>query len=651
MCGIVGIAGRAPVDREALASATAALRHRGPDGDAVYVDASGRVGFGHTRLAIIDLSPAGAQPMVSRDGRYVITYNGEIYNFHTLRDELAARGARWRGHSDTEVLLEGFAAFGPAVLDRLNGIFALAIHDTVSGEVFLARDQMGVKPLYYAETAAGVVFASEIKALGQLMDEPGAIDASAIGKYLTFLWCPGEQTPLKSVRKLEPGAAMTVRDGKITRRWTYWTPPAYAPRRDWSADRCAEELRALVEACVERQMLSDAPLGAFLSGGLDSSAIVAAARRKAPGLECFTIDTGEVEGGTTSDLPYARAVARHLDVKLHEVRVDAHTMADRVPDMVRILDEPLADPACLNVLFISQLARDHGIKVLLSGAGGDDLFTGYRRHTMLAFDPVWGAIPGPLRRGLASASGRLGQGSTAGRRMAKMFAAAAEPADRRIETAFAWGAPGIARELMAPDLRGAAEDSEVYAPLDAVMAETRGEPAVERCLALEKRFFLADHNLTYTDKMGMAAGVEARVPLLDLELMRFAATVPAAWKHRGLTPKWIFKRSQRGILPDHVINRPKTGFGAPLRLWMKRELRDLTEELLSPRTIGARGLFDVAAVTRLREADAAGRSDGAYTLFSLMCVELWCREFLDGAATRTTRSNIAPQASVAVGSA
>lgn len=630
MCGIVGIAARGQVDRAAISSATARLAHRGPDGDGLWFSPDGKTGFGHRRLAIIDLSPAGAQPMASADGRYVITYNGEIYNFAALRDDLAGRGHTFRTHTDTEVVLAGYAEFGPAVVDHLNGIFAFAVHDVQTGEVFVARDHMGVKPLYFAETASAVVFASEIKALQALSSDLGDIDVVAVRRYLTFLWCPGDRTPLTRVKRLEPGQALILRDGAVVRHWTYWTPPAYAPRYDWSKSQCASELAALIDRCVENQMVADVPVGAFLSGGLDSSAIVAAARHKAPGIRCFTIDLADgSEAGSTDDLPYARRVAAHLGVALDEVRVDGRAFCDAVPDMVELLDEPLADPATLNALFISRLARDSGITVLLSGAGGDDLFTGYRRHTTLALQPYWAAMPSPMRRGLGALSTQLGQGSTVGRRLAKALSFLSEGGGGNVAASFAWGPPGIADGLMSEDARSRDDGEDVFAPLEALLDSVKTTSLVEQCLALEKRFFLADHNLLYTDKMGMAAGVEARVPLIDLDMVAFAATVPVEWKHRGLTPKWIMKKSQEGVLPNDVIYRPKTGFGAPLRRWMKTDMRDMAEELLSPRTVDARGLFSSAEITRLRAADDQGQVDASYTLFSLMCVELWCRRFAD----------------------
>ncbi|HEX4303173.1 MAG TPA: asparagine synthase (glutamine-hydrolyzing) [Rhizomicrobium sp.] len=633
MCGIVGIQSAAPFDRSRLTAAIAALKHRGPDGDGAFVDDSGTVGLGHTRLAIIDLSPTGAQPMVSGDGRYTITYNGELYNYLDIKRELIGRGCRFKGDCDTEVLLEGYALLGPAILDKMNGIFAFAIHDRQTGDVFVARDQMGIKPLYYAQVSGAVAFASEIKALEQMAALDLTLDVSAVRKYLTFLWCPGEQTPLKSVKKLEPGTAMLLRNGTVARSWQYWTPPRYQPRANWSAKDCAQELRALLDKCVDRQMVADAPIGAFLSGGLDSTAVVAAMRNKARGVQCFTIDTGDAEEGSADDLPYARDAAKQLGVDLHVVKVSPDQLSSRVGDMVGMLDEPLADPACLNVLYISQLAREHGIKVLLSGAGGDDLFSGYRRHTQLAFDQFWSAVPGPVRRGLVSLADGRDQSSALGRRMAKALGSLSQEGDMRVAASFVWGSLGGADQLLSGDAKNEIRDDDVFEPFERVMAVQPDEPALEKCLALERRFFLSDHNLTYTDKMGMAAGVEVRVPLIDLDLVQFASEIPVDLKCRWLKPKWILKESQRGVLPNSVIDRPKTGFGAPLRRWLKHDMREMADELLSPKTLNARGLFDASAVARLRQDDMSGRRDGSYTLFSVMCMELWCRRFVDGAAT------------------
>lgn len=628
MCGIVGISARQPVEGGRLSAAVLALEHRGPDGHGVFDDPRNHVGLGHARLAIIDLSPTGAQPMRSADRRYTITFNGEIYNYRELRKGLAASGVAFKGHSDTEVLLEGYARHGVAFLNRLNGIFAFAILDGETGEVVLARDQLGVKPLYYAEAREGVVFGSELKALLQLGDIERTIDPLALRAHLTFLWSPGEQTLMKAVRRVEPGAIVRLRHGSVVGQETYWRPPPYAPNRAGGPARAARELRELVDRCVERQLVADVPVGAFLSGGVDSSAVVAAARASAPDLRCFTIDTGQGEQGATDDLPYARRAAAALGVKLDEVSVDAARFCERLVDLPYMLDEPIADPASLNVFFIAELARSQGVKVLLSGAGGDDIFSGYRRHMALAAEPLISATPLGLRRTLARATARLPVQLAAARRLKKLCATLGLETDRRIAALFAWTNPSVADVLLAPQLRSQVEAHDVLEPLQDLISG-QNLPPLEKCLRLEQRFFLADHNLIYTDKMSMAAGVEARVPLLDLELVDYAARIPVEWKMRGLTPKWLFKQSQVGRLPTEILHRPKAGFGAPLRRWMQGEMRDVTEALLSPTVIRARGLFDPDVVARLRSAHERNEEDLSYTLFSLMSVELWCRRFID----------------------
>ena len=633
MCGIAGIASRGRIDRDALDAALASLRHRGPDDEGIFVHAGDRVGLLHTRLSIIDLSTGGHQPMQSEDGRVTITFNGEIYNYRALRDELSAKGFRFKTQSDTEVLLNGYVAYGDRILDRLNGIFAFAIHDARNATMLIARDQLGVKPLYFAQTNEGFLFASEIKALLQLGRVDRDLDPSALRRYLTFLWCPGEQTPLRQVKKLGPGAAILVRDGGIERRWTYWRPPSYAPRSGWRASDCAAELNALLRTSVRRQMVSDAPLGAFLSGGFDSSAIVAAARESDPDIGCFTIALSGRRRKGRLTISLAQMVARHLNVGLDVVHVDAHSLCDRLVDMVDILDEPLADPASLNLLFISAAARQRGIKVLLSGTGGDDLFTGYRRHALLALDPLWDRVPSSIYRGLGELAGRVDHRRGWQRRLSKLLKVVGKKGDRRITASFMWTAPEDVDDLFSGEaLTDTAAAEDVDAPMLDLIGRAPELPAVEKCLMLEKRFFLADHNLIYTDKMGMAAGVEIRVPFLDLDMVRFAAEIPLSWKQYLLRSKWILKELQKTTLPAAVINRPKTGFGAPLRRWMKTDMRDLVEDLLSASTIRQRGLFDAGAMRRLLDKDRSGAVDATYTLFSAMCIELWCRRFVDGAA-------------------
>jgi len=639
MCGIIGYAGR--FDHEGLAAGLRAIGHRGPDDSGMVIDREAEVGLGHARLSIIDLSPLGHQPMAALDGAVHVVFNGEIYNYRELRRGLEGRGHMFRGHSDTEVLLQLYLEEGEAFLHRLDGIFALAIVDRRTGSMLLARDALGVKPLYIADVARGVAFASEIKGLLQLVPEARDLDLVALHRYLSFLWCPGAGTPLRDVRKVGPGEAVEIRGGRVARRWTWYRLPAVrGVTQDLDATAAVGGTVERVRAAVRRQMVADVPVGAFLSGGLDSSAVVAFAREADPGIRCFTIDArGGGEEGAIDDLPYAREVASHLGVHLDVVEIDAHRMADDLGRMVVQLDEPLADPASLNVLFISELARSHGIKVLLSGAGGDDLFTGYRRHRALELERVWAWLPAAVREGLGRACAGLDQRRAWARRLTKFTSGAALAGDERIVQAFRWAAEPALLALYTPAARRAVEGQAAAEPmLDFLGGLPASTPRLERMLAVEQRFFLADHNLLYTDKMSMAAGVEVRVPLLDLELVEFAARIPPRIKQRGGVGKWVFKRAMEPYLPRHVVHRPKTGFGAPLRRWIRGDLRPLVGDLLGRASLTRRGIFDPDAVSRLVAANDAGAVDASYTILSLLCIEMWCRRFLDQTAPAASLS-------------
>ncbi|NJD05856.1 MAG: asparagine synthase (glutamine-hydrolyzing) [Methylococcaceae bacterium] len=630
MCGILAFSGSH--DPARLASGLRAIAHRGPDDNGVFIDHAFGVGLGHVRLSILDLSPLGHQPMASADGAVVLVFNGEIYNFRELRAELEAQGHGFRGHSDTEVLLTLYLRDGEEMLPRLNGIFAFALWDRRNGSLLLARDGLGVKPLYYAATAAGVAFSSEIKGLLALAPEARELDAASLHRYLSFLWCPGYGTPLKAVRKLLPGEAMVVREGRIQRKWIWYQLPLF---RGVTADLDeSTALRGTVEQlrqAVQRQMVADVPVGAFLSGGLDSSAIVAFARELNPDIRCFTIEAaGNEEEGFADDLPYARKVAGHLGVPLEVVRIAPERMAADLETMVAQLDEPLADPAPLNVLYISRLAREHGMKVLLSGAGGDDLFTGYRRHQALQYDSHLAWLPRPLRAKLRTLAGGLDRRRAWARRLAKWSDGLELDGDARLANYFLWSRQADLLPLYTPEFRSELAGAAATAPLLEFLAPLGTDVgSLDRMLALEQRFYLADHNLIYTDKMSMAAGVEVRVPFLDLDLVEFAAHVPAALKQRGQVGKWILKKAMEPFLPHEVIYRPKSGFGAPLRRWMRYDLRPLLGDLLGPDSLKRRGLFDPAAVQALIFANDAGRIDACYTLLSLLCIELWCRAYID----------------------
>lgn len=628
MCGIAGFQGGAGSD--ALSRLSRAIAHRGPDDAGQWLSPDGSVGLAHRRLSIIDLSPAGRQPMLDASGSVVIVYNGEIYNFRELRVTLESRGIAFQGHSDTEVLLALYREHGASMLELLNGIFAFAIWDRARGELFLACDRMGVKPLYFCDGPAGFFFASELKALASC-GLGKAIDVGALYRYLGFVWSPAGATPFREVRRLGPGEALEVRGGSVIRRW-HWAAPAWSngpfETNERTVIRSTEEA---FRAAVHRQMVSDVPVGAFLSGGLDSSAVVAMAREVAPQIECFTIDAGASQDpGFADDLPYARRVAHQLGVRLHEVPIDADRMAHDIEWMVYQLDEPLADPAALNVFYISRLAREHGVKVLLSGAGGDDLFAGYRRHRSVLLERYWRRLPKAVRRAMrAMASPFAGTGAR-GRRLAKAFAYADSDGDRRLTSYFMWVDPARAAGLFLPEHREQLDANVMVAPLDDYLRGLPGElDALQRMLALEQRFFLADHNLLYTDKMSMATGVEVRVPFLDNDLVAAANATSPDLHLRAGEGKYILKKAMEPYLPSDVIYRPKTGFGAPVRRWLRHELKDWVEDVLGSARFRTRGVFDAASVRRLIDDDRAGRTDAAYTILGLVCIELWCRRFLD----------------------
>ncbi|TMI23347.1 asparagine synthase (glutamine-hydrolyzing) [Candidatus Bathyarchaeota archaeon] len=660
MCAICGFAGT--FDPLLLASMSKCLHHRGPDdhGQIVLRGRDCAAGLAHRRLAILDLSADGHQPMTTDCGqcgqgstedaaKLWLTYNGEIYNYRELRRDLIASGHRFHSQTDSEVLLHLYAEEGVEMLTKLNGIFAFAIYDGRSqgrrgevkaGDLFLARDGLGVKPLYYAETEQGFLFASELKALLECSHLSRDLDLVALHYYLTYLWAPAPFTPLKQVRKLPPGDALLIRNARIARYWSFYDIPYGQSRHLGSENDIAAELRERVQIAVERQLVADVPVGAFLSGGLDSSAVVAMMRRahRDRRLTCYCIGfAGDVDlEGSPPDLPYARKVADHLGVDLRTIEVESDIIK-HLERMLYHIDEPQADPAAINTLLIAEQARLDGIPVLLSGAGGDDIFSGYRRHWALKMERLWGWLPHGLRLGIARCARQSSHNGAVVmlrhptvRRITKVLAHADLSPEERMIAYFYWSGEQVRRSLYTPELGAALNGVDTAETLRQSLRKIpRESDPLNRMLYLETKHFLADHNLNYTDKMAMAAGVEVRVPLLDLELVDFATRIPPTLKQVGRTGKAIFKKAMEPFLPREVIYRPKSGFGVPLRRWLESELREAVEDTLSSDSLKQRGLFEPRSVQRLVEMDRAGLVDGAYTVFSLMCIELWCRMFAD----------------------
>jgi asparagine synthase (glutamine-hydrolysing) len=630
MCGIAGYLGR--FDGEELESMSRRVAHRGPDGAGIWISEDRQVGFAHRRLSIIDLSTAADQPMT--DGNVVLIYNGELYNYLDLREQMMRAGIQFRTRSDTEVILKMYLWKGVEMLEHLNGIFAFAIWDKRSKTLFAARDGVGVKPFYYTQTSRGLLFSSEIKSFLDIRDVEWSIDPAALRAYMTYHWSPGEATMVRSVRKLLPGHAFIARAGRIERTWAFYDFPYASSPGEMDAKEAIELVHDSVKAAVRRQMVADVPVGAFLSGGLDSSAVVAFAKDGAKDgeLPCFTIRfnrAGAQQEGITDDLPYAHQVARHIGVDLHEVSVGPESL-HLLPDMVYMMDEPQADVSPINAYLISSVARQQGIKVLLSGMGGDDIFTGYRRHYALEQERYWRWLPAGARSAVAGLASRMPVRVPLMRQVRKAFSYAHLSQDERIASYFFWGHPDVVSSTLSPDLRSTLAGEGVEAPLMAALGRLPAStPLMNKMLYLDGKFFVPDHNLNFFDKVSMACGVECRVPLLDIELIRSAASLPVRFKQVGREGKWVFKKAMEALLPHQVIYRPKTGFGMPLRVWMREELNDLQEDLLSPRAIRNRGFFDSQAVQNLRRANEAGQIDATYTLLSMMSIELWSRIFLD----------------------
>ncbi|MEE8057521.1 MAG: asparagine synthase (glutamine-hydrolyzing) [Pseudomonadales bacterium] len=623
MCGVAGYQGNKP--QELITNMVAAIEHRGPDNTATEICADGMTALAHTRLSIIDLSTASNQPLWNSNKTHCIVFNGEIYNYKSLRDELKKNGYLFNSNGDAEVLLNLYIEYGEKSLEKLNGIFAFAIWIEDDRSLFIARDQMGVKPFYYAAPDSGFIFSSEIKSLLCDQSISREINRTAISHYLRYLWCPSPMTPLVQVKKLEPGHYLRVKNGKISEHKQYFSLPLYNDE-SLTIEESKSLLYNALEAAVDRQLVADVKVGAFLSGGLDSSAIVALAAKKigAENLPCYTIDfDGGSAEGMQVDLPYAKKVAKHLRVPLEIVKVEADIIND-LPKLIFQLDEPQADVAPLNAWYISALAREQGVKVLLSGAGGDDLLTGYRRHYALSKEKYWAGLPSSLRVALQAGTSMLPKSNPLFRRVAKAFEYAELDKVERLPTYFHWLKNDIVSELFLEPLIDITDPLVEYLRS---MPDSMTE--LQKMLQLDSKFFLVDHNFNYTDKVSMAEGVEVRVPLVDMEVVMAAAKIPDAYKQHGKHGKWIFKKAMEDLLPKEVIYRPKTGFGAPVRPWIRNELRPVVDDVLSETAVKARGLFSYVKVKELIDEDRAGRIDAAYTILSLMSIELWFRQFID----------------------
>ena len=632
MCGICGVVGQA--DEQLIKKMLARIAHRGPDDEGVYVSetsTTGRVGLGHRRLSIIDLSPAGHEPMADAAGQIWLTFNGEIYNFKQLRRELESRGAVFRSETDAEVIIYAYLEWGRECLSRLNGMFAFAIWDSRDESLLLARDRLGIKPLYYADTPAGFAFASEVKALLAIPEFDRAVDLSALDQFMTFLWTPDPKTAFRGVRKLPPAHCLVYRDGEA-RVFEYWDV-AFDEDDSLSEAEWVERLREQVARSVRAQMLSDVPLGAFLSGGLDSSTIVAlmtgATTEK---IKTYTFGFNQEDlryDILEDDVKYARVVGGKFQTDYHEQYLEPQVM-ELLPKLVYHMDEPVADPAIITSYLICRAAREQ-LTVLLSGMGGDEVFAGYPRHAAVKIAGAYNLIPSFLSRPVVAAlpGAKPGRFTALFRNTKKLARSAALPERERYLGFGTYFSEDEKREMYAGDMRDALNHFDAYEQHERYFDRVKGEDFINQMLYVDLKTFLPCLNLTYTDKTSMAASMEVRVPLLDHELIEMAARIPARFKLKGLTGKYILKRAAERWLPREIINRKKAGFSAPVRAWLVRDLHDMVEDLLSESNIARRGYFDYRGVRRLIDENLSGREDNNLKIFQLLTLELWHRAFID----------------------
>jgi len=628
MCGIAGGL-HTEMDRAQAEQMLQSLKHRGPDDSGVFWE--DRCWLGNTRLAIQDLSKSGHQPMQSPDGRFILVFNGEIYNHLKIRKELIALHYNFQSHCDTETLLHAWACWGKACLDKLEGDFAFAILDKERNSLFLVRDRMGVKPLYYYQKGKILLFASEIKAFVPLNNLDKSLNNQAFFSYLLFQYNPGNDTPFQYIRKLPPSHYLEVKlDSGAPQLHSWYKIPLSGKYENHSTDEWIRLLDNALNDVIRSQMHADVSVGLTLSGGLDSSLIAAMARKQYPDQEihAFSINTqGQMKGeGFEDDYPFAKLVAQQYGLTLQSIDGNLDLEHD-LDKLIWELDEPQADPASLNMAHIAQAANKMGIKVLLSGTGGDDVFSGYRRHQALRFLRFGSQLPamaGPLVQQLAS----LSPGSARLRRASKLFSLAGKDMDRSLVELHFWNTPARVRQLFQSGLLGTEIEELPFRQFQQLLEEIPAEKnLLNQALFLEQRSFLPQHNLAYMDKLGMASSVEVRVPYVDERIVALAAGMPPQLKYSSGQSKWILRKVAAAYLPIEIINRPKTGFGAPLRQWMQGSLKDLVRERVLDPSFTGRGIFDAKSLEALIQDNQSGKIDAAYTLFSLMSIESWLRQF------------------------
>lgn len=622
MCGLAGMynfRSLAPADRAAVERMTRILIHRGPDDEGFYFTHA--LGLGHRRLNILDLSERGHQPMCTTDGRFVIAYNGEVYNYLELRKDLKADGYVFQTETDTEVILALYAQKGPECLQYLNGMFAFAIWDAAERTLFLARDRIGIKPLYYAETDDGIVFASEIKALLASQRVSPQIVTANIDTYLSFGYVPGVETLFQGVYKVLPSQWLLISARGVESAF-YWDLE-YAPNHRRHPQETAAELRELLLDAVRIHMRSDVPVGVFLSGGLDSSATVALlAEAGFHNLSTFSV--AHQAGAQYDETPYARLVAERFQTKHHVLYMDPKQFLDCIPRFIWHMDEPVAEAPALAFYLIAKLLREH-VTVALSGEGADELFAGYRVYRYMRWTDAYSKIPrrvrsllDPVLSGVSSAKAR------------KYLRLASKPRDTRYGGVSNYDS-SYKETLYTDDFRTALGSGQREDPLASYYAKTKTPDLLTQMLYSDLKTWLVDDLLIKADRMTMAHSVELRVPFLDYRVIEYAATIPSHMKLRGGVVKWILKCAMKDRLPREILARKKMGFPTPLTLMFRRDMSGYLRDLLLSEKCVSREYFKPQTVERLIDENTRKKNDHHRVLWQLVVLEEWHRQFIDQA--------------------
>lgn len=641
MCGIYGILNThrpEPPPDSVLGAMGGSITHRGPNDFGHY---RGRgIGLGIRRLSIIDVS-GGHQPISNEDGTIWIVLNGEIYNFQVLRQELESKGHQFRTRSDTEVIVHLYEEEGLNFFKRLRGMFGLALWDASRERLVLGRDRIGEKPLYIRREPGRLLFASEMKAILQVEDVPRRLNHPALQEYLALGYVPAPLCLLEGIEKLLPGHYLIAEKGRTEIR-EYWDVPFRRTEKQ-GEEEWIEQIRAKIQETVRMQLVSDVPLGAFLSGGLDSSTIVAVMA----GLTGRPVKTYSIgykgEHSYYNELPYAGVVAKAFSTDHHEIVVRPD-VSELLPKLIWHLDEPVADSACLTTYLVSKLARE-SVTVILSGVGGDELFGGYRRYLGNSLMRYYSFLPGPVRRRwLPALLARIPQDRHSTwkdyARYAAAFVKSAEldPASRYMGyvTLFA---PQVQQQLFEHSSDFNSRVSNVAADsLENYFARCTDSDSLNRTLYVDLKTSLPDDLLAMTDRMSMAASIECRAPLVDYELVELMSRMPSSLKVHGFTMKYMMKKAVAPWLPREILERKKRGFGAPIGAWLRKDLQPMVSELLSEDQIRRRGLFHWPVIQQLIADHAAQRSDHTDHLLALVMLELWCQIFLDGNAWESVRT-------------